>query len=152
MASKLGTAFEVLELFETDRVVRLTLNEVAERLGVAKSTASTVLRDLADEGYLARDGNVYLMGHRFQAAFANAVLRSRQMLLDQHAAVTRALQAVAGAFVAVGGAMTPVEMEVRQAAGLRPQAMEIVDGPHRDNQTAIPGAPECGAVGENQRA
>jgi DNA-binding IclR family transcriptional regulator len=85
MASSLGTAFDILELFERPTLVRLTLSEVAEALGVARSTASTTLRDLAEAGYLVRlsEGReaLYVMGPRFQLSFANAVLREREGLL-----------------------------------------------------------------------
>ncbi len=138
MSSKLGTAFDILSLFERPTFVRLTLGEVAEALGVAKSTASTTLRDLAAENYLTRDGDAYVMGPRFQAAFANAVLRSQAMLRDEHARVTRSLEAVAGAFTTIGGAMTPTEMAVRS---------QLADAKQGTGSDGSEHGPECGAVG-----
>jgi len=75
----LGTAMDILALFERPEVVRLSLLEVATATGLGKSTVSGVLAELADAGYLSRSGSGgglrYAMGNRFQEAFVNAIAR-----------------------------------------------------------------------------
>lgn len=87
MNSKLGTAFDLLELFERPTIVRLTVAEAAARIGMSKSTISTTLAALAEERYLARDDSglqpAYVMGSRLRESFANALLRSALELRDR---------------------------------------------------------------------
>jgi len=58
-----GTAFELIETIQELDGARLT--ELAQELGLAKSTVHRHLKTLEDRGYLVRDGDQYLIGIRF---------------------------------------------------------------------------------------
>ena len=131
--SALGTAFEVLQLFERPAIVRLTVGEVAEAVGISKSTASTTLAALADEGYLSRvgDGQAvrYAMGERFLRAFADAFLRERQRLVELKAETVGQVDRVLALFA-------------REAAVLRD-----TDGERADTRLAPTDGDEADAAG-----
>jgi DNA-binding IclR family transcriptional regulator len=57
------TTFHILEALERHDGLRLT--ELANELGIAKSTAHRYLQTLASMGYLVREKNTYALSHRF---------------------------------------------------------------------------------------
>lgn len=147
MASKLGTAFELLQLFERPECVRMSVAEVTAASGLGKSTVSETLAALADEGYLLRIGQGsslrYAMGPRFQEAFANAIAREVARLEQARAAmnaealiVTEPLRRLAEAI----GAAEPRKGELRMVNG------ETTAAPTASTLLGM-AAPECGALG-----
>ena len=115
MASKLGTAFDALQLFEGPGLVRLSVAEVASRLAISRSTASVTLAALAEEGYLLREGEgsalAYSMGPRFQRAFAQAILRETARLREMRDATARAVDEALGHFGIAAAILDHADLE-----------------------------------------
>jgi DNA-binding transcriptional ArsR family regulator len=158
MASKLGTAFDCLQLFEGPGLVRLSVAEVASRLAISRSTASVTLAALAEEGYLLREGEgsalAYSMGPRFQRAFAQAILRETARLRDLRDATTRAVDEALGHFGLAAAILDHADLE---AARREAATATITDAEAADDEgmpdgagmapTGATFAPECGATG-----
>lgn len=131
MATRLGTAFDCLQLFEGPGLVRLGVGEVASRAGVSRSTASVTLAALAEEEYLLREGEgsalLYSMGPRFQRAFAQAILREVQRLRDLRDATTRAVDEALGHFGIAAAILDHTDLEAGRRGDARPDSPPLTD-------------------------
>jgi len=151
--SILGTPFEILQLFERPEPARLSLPEVAARIGVSKGTASPLLAALADAGYLARLGAggelQYVMGPRFQQAYFHGLAAARSGLLADLEATSAAILAALRPLEDLAGAMA--------ASGDPPSTgpdgqMAQISQSGQSDPGAGPAAPEAGEMTDEQES
>lgn len=104
-SESLPLELQILELFQSRRLVVVGPTDVQRLTGVSKGTASPVLRRLAEAGYLHEIGRAqYQLGPKvFQTALAymgtvaGSVRHLRSLFLAQTQTVLDALQQITGA-------------------------------------------------------